>query len=45
MKKRLATAALAALTFAAPLAVTTEAAAQHRGRGHDNRDDRRDDRG
>lgn len=55
MKKRLATAALAALTFAAPLAVTTEAAAQHRGRGNDHdgwdrdrdgrdRDGRRDDR-
>ena len=38
MKKRLATAMLAALTFAAPLAVTSEAAAQHRGRGHDDRD-------
>jgi Ni/Co efflux regulator RcnB len=55
MKKRLATAALAALTFAAPLAVTTEAAAQHRGRGNDHdgwdrdrdgrdRDDRRGER-
>ncbi|WP_083197455.1 RcnB family protein [Candidatus Viadribacter manganicus] len=54
MKKRLATAALAALTFAAPLAVTTEAAAQHRrGNDHDgwdrdgdgrDRDWRRDDR-
>ena len=38
MKKRIATAVLAALTFAAPLAVTSEAAAQHRGRGHDDRD-------
>ena len=38
MKKRLATAALAALTFAAPLAVTSEAAAQHRSRGHDDHD-------
>ena len=50
MKKRLASAALAALTFAAPLAVTTEAAAQHRGRGNDHdgwdrdRDGRHDDR-
>jgi Ni/Co efflux regulator RcnB len=39
MKKRIATAVLAALTFAAPLAVTSEAAAQHRDRGrHDDRD-------
>jgi Ni/Co efflux regulator RcnB len=52
MKMRLATAALAALTFAAPLAVTTEAAAQHRGRGDNHgrwdrdrdRDGRRHDR-
>ncbi|MBL8547384.1 MAG: RcnB family protein [Hyphomonadaceae bacterium] len=55
MKKRLAMAALAAVTFAAPLAVSTEAAAQHRGRGNDHdgwdrdgdgrdRDWRRDDR-
>jgi Ni/Co efflux regulator RcnB len=55
MKKRLATAALAALTMVAPLAVSTEAAAQHRGRGNDHdgwdrdhdgrdRDWRRDDR-
>ncbi len=46
MKKSLATAALAALTFAAPLAVSTEAAAQHRGRGndHDGRDRDRDGR-
>lgn len=55
MKKRIATAVLAALTFAAPLAVTSEAAAQHRGRGNDHdgwdrdgdgrdRDWRRDDR-
>ena len=38
--KRLTMAALAAVTFAAPLAVSTEAAAQHRGRGddHDGRD-------
>ena len=37
--KRFATAALAALTFAAPLAVTSEAAAQHRrGNDHDGRD-------
>ncbi|MBX3428689.1 MAG: RcnB family protein [Hyphomonadaceae bacterium] len=43
MKKRLATAALAALTFAAPLALTSEAAAQHRGRGHGDHDYRRDD--
>lgn len=35
MKNRFAAAALAALTFAAPLAVSTEAAA-HRGRGNDH---------
>ncbi len=55
MKKRLAMAALAAVTFAAPLAISTDAAAQHRGRGNDHdgwdrdrdgrdRDWRRDDR-
>jgi Ni/Co efflux regulator RcnB len=33
--KRLLMTALAAATFAAPLAVSTDAAAQHRGRGHD----------
>jgi Ni/Co efflux regulator RcnB len=32
--------ALAAATFAAPLAVPTDAAAQHRGRGHDRHGDR-----
>lgn len=36
MKKHFATAMLAALTFAAPLAVSTEAAAQHRDRGRGN---------
>ena len=41
MKKRFASAALAALTFAAPLAVTTEAAA-HRDRGNDHDDWDRD---
>lgn len=42
--KRFAMAALAAVTFAAPLAVSTEAAAHDRGRGHRDRDhnDRRD---
>lgn len=46
MKKHLAIAALAAATFAAPLAFAGEAAAQHRGDRHDryDRDDRRDDR-
>lgn len=43
MKKHLALAALAAATFAAPLALAPEAAAQHRGDRYD-RDDRRDDR-
>jgi Ni/Co efflux regulator RcnB len=33
--KRLLMTALAAATFAAPLALPTDAAAQHRGRGHD----------
>lgn len=41
--KRFALAALAA-TFVAPLALPTEAAAQHRGDRHRDRDDRRDDR-
>ncbi|HRO03892.1 MAG TPA: RcnB family protein [Terricaulis sp.] len=46
MKKHLAIAALAAATFAAPLALAPEAAAQHRGDRHDryDRDDRRGDR-
>src|SRR5262245_48562489 len=38
--KRLAVAALAALTFAAPVALPTEAAAQHRHRDHDGDRDR-----
>ncbi len=44
--KRFMMAALAAATFAAPLAVPAEAAAQHRGRGddHDGRDRDRDGR-
>lgn len=47
--KRLLMAALATMSFAAPLALPAEAAAQHQGRGHnrhdyDNRDDRRDER-
>jgi len=45
--KRIMTAALAALTFAAPLAMPSQAAAQHRDRydrDYDNRDDRRDER-
>jgi Ni/Co efflux regulator RcnB len=50
--KRFAMAALAAATFAAPLAVSTDAAAQRRDRDgrwdrdgdYDNRDDRRDER-
>jgi Ni/Co efflux regulator RcnB len=43
--KRFVTAALAALTFAAPLAIPSQAAAQDRNRhGHDDRHDRRDDR-
>lgn len=48
--KRFAIAALAAATFAAPLVVSTDAAAQHRGRDRDrgwddrDRDDRRGDR-
>lgn len=52
MKNRFATALLAAVTFAAPMAMPTQAAAQHRGdrnwdRDRDHRDyrrDRRDDR-
>lgn len=41
--KRLLTSVLAAATFAAPLALPLEAAAQHRHRDHDrNRDHRRD---
>jgi len=43
MKKHLALAALAAATFAAPLALAPEAAAQHRGDRYD-RHDRDDDR-
>ncbi len=48
--KRFVMAALAAATFAGPLVVSTEAAAQHRDRydrrdrDYDNRDDRRDER-
>lgn len=45
--KRIATALLAAATFAAPLALPTQAAAQHRGDRHYDDDDRdwdRDDR-
>ncbi|MEZ5994623.1 MAG: RcnB family protein [Hyphomonadaceae bacterium] len=52
--KRFAMAALAAATFAAPLAISTDAAAQHRSdrhhgydrndRGHDRWDDRRGER-
>jgi len=55
MKNRFATALLAAVTFAAPMAMPTQAAAQHRGdrdwrdrddrhRDRDYRHDRRDDR-
>ncbi len=42
--KKLALAALAAATFATPLAIAPEAAAQHRGDRHWDRDDRREHR-